>query len=446
MKSGVTLVLLLGFGALLVLIAVLGVGSIRRTNEMYNQVTLAQQAYEEADRALRDLPADLHLLGILARDYVLDPSPTAAPAYKEQLTVVRQRIERHLASLSLESAVEKEKGERLQRDIQAYVDSIDPILGWSAQEKVARSFEVFRRTLIPRRQAIVDLAGELSALNARNLAVERQASERSRDSLQRFARSLLIGCLGLGVVIAITSTRRILRAEAESRAEREKAIEAERQQHRLAMRVVQVQEEERKRIALELHDAVGQQASALAMELGRLESLSQTSRALFHEKIVEVKQMNADVIRALKDLAAGLRPAMLDQLGLGPALRSHAREFERRTGIAADVRLQGEFDAIADPHRTCIYRIVQEALNNCGRHSRARNVIISLYGSPEFVSLTVQDDGAGFDAARKSETGLGLIGIAERVRDLRGRLKITSRPGSGTLIEVELPVEEGVAA
>jgi signal transduction histidine kinase len=445
MKSGVTAVLLLGFGALLFLIGILGVGSIRRANEVYDQMTRAQRAYEEVDEALRDLPADLRLTDILVREYALDPSASAAGSYKEQLTKEQQRIERDVVRLGTLRSVKKEKVERLQKEIQAYADSLDPILNWSPQEKHARGFEAIWGTL-PMRHAVVDLAQELSALNAQNLAIQRRAVERGRDSLQRFVRNLLLACLGLGVAVAFTSTRRIVNSERASRAERERAQQAERQQHRLAMRVVQVQEDERKRIALELHDAVGQMASALGMELGRLENFSLSSRSEFHEKLAEVKQMNADVIRALKELATGLRPAMLDQLGLAPALRSHAREFERRTSVSTSIRLEGELDSIPEPHRTCIYRIVQEALSNCARHARASNVNISLQGAPESVSLTVQDDGVGFDVAKKSETGLGLIGIAERVRDLDGKLKIDSKPGNGTILEVELPMKESVTA
>jgi len=444
MKSGVTAALLLGFGALLLLIGILGLGTIRRANEVYDQMANAQLAYEEVEEALRNLPADLHLTGTLVRDYALDPSATAAPLYREQLTKEQQRIERDLTRLSMLSSVEKEKVERLQKELQAYADSLDPILRWSPQEKYAWR-ELIRGTL-PKRQAVVDLAQELRALNTQNLAIQRQAVERGRESLQRFVRNLILACLGLGLVVAFTSTRRIVHSERASRTERERAQQAEQQHHRLAMRVVQVQEDERKRIALELHDAVGQMASALGMELGRLDNLSQSSRPEFHEKIEEVKQMNADVIRALKDLATGLRPAMLDQLGLAPALRSHAREFERRTSISTSIRLEGELDSIPEPHRTCIYRIVQEALNNCGRHARAHNVTISLKGTPDSVRLTVQDDGVGFDAAKKSETGLGLIGIAERVSDLDGKLKIDSKPGNGTILEVELPVKESVTA
>jgi signal transduction histidine kinase len=152
--------------------------------------------------------------------------------------------------------------------------------------------------------------------------------------------------------------------------------------------------------------------------------------------------MNADVVSAIKDVATGLRPAMLDDLGLGPAIRAHAREVSRRTGVPVDVRLDGEVDRVPEPHRTHVFRIVQEALHNCARHARASHVIVSLYGRPNLVSVAVQDDGVGFDATRPTTTGLGLYGMKERVRDLRGRLNVTSTPGAGTLLEVELPLME----
>ncbi len=441
---GVGTALVLGFGALLLLIGVLGIGSMRWANDVYDQMNAAQLAYEEVEAALRDLPADLHLTGILVRDYALDPSPTSAALYKDQLVREQQRIERSLTRLSMLHPVQKEKVERLQREIQAYADSINPMLGWSAEEKYARSFELIRATL-PKRQQIVDLAQELSALNAQNLAIQREAVERGRDSLQRFVRNLSLACLALGIAVAAACARRIVRLERTSEVERLRAIEAERQQHRLATRVVQVQEDERKRISLELHDAVGQIASAVAMELGRLETMGRNCAPEFREKLAEAKRLNADVIRALKELATGLRPAMLDQLGLAPAIRSHARDFERRTGIATAIRLVGELDAIPEPQRTCVYRIVQEALHNCARHASARSAEISLRRSPDGgVVFSIRDDGVGFDARGQSETGLGLAGIAQRVRDLNGKWRIDSTPGKGTLVEVELPVKESV--
>lgn len=444
MRSGITAALLIGYGSLLLLIAILGLGAKRRTSEMHRQMNAAQVMYEETEQAIRDLPADIHLAGILVRDYVLDPSPAAAPNYKAELAKEQRAIEQHLNRLGMLRTGQKDKVDRLLQETQEYADSLDPMLNWSPEEKLARSYGFISRHLIPKRHAIVTLAQELSTLNAQNLAIEKAAQELSQAGLQAFIDRLVLVCLGLGVVVAVLSTWRVIKLEQKSIRERERAEEAEREQRRLAMRVVQAQEEERKRISLELHDAVGQMASAMGMELGWLEAAQKDSPEQFQAKLGEVKRMNTDVVRAIKDLATGLRPAMLDDLGLGPALRSHAREFSRRTGVPVDVRLDGDIDAVPEPHRTCVYRIVQEALNNCGRHANANHAILSLYGRADMVSVTIQDDGIGFDSSRSSKSGLGLVGIQERARDLGGAAKITSKPGSGTLLEVELPIKETV--
>ena len=444
MRSRTSAVLVLGFGSLLFLIGLLGFGTLRRVHEMHEEMNAARAAFDETERAIRDLPADIHLAGMLVRDYILDPSLTTAPHYKEQLAKEQENIEKHLARLGALASSEKEKVARLLGETQAYADSLDPMLNWSPQKKLSRSYGFIRENLIPRREAIVRLAQELGALNAQNIEAARQERDRRQASLERFVTNLLWTCLVLGFLVALLAAWLVMKLEQKNRAERERAEEAEREQRRLAARVVQAQEEERKRIALELHDAVGQQASALGMELGRLETTHLATPDLFHDALAEVKRMNTEVVRAIKDLASGLRPAMLDDLGLGPALRSHARGFSRRSGVPADVRIDGEIESVPEPQRTCIYRVVQEALNNCSRHAHAKHAIVTVYGGADRVTVTIQDDGVGFDPQGKPRSGLGLLGIRERARDLGGTAKITSRPGHGTLVEIELPVKEVV--
>jgi signal transduction histidine kinase len=432
----------IGFGTLLLLVALMGTGAIRRSGALYEQVTAAQRADLEIDAASRDLPADIHLSGILVRDYVLDPSSVAGPLYKEQLAKEQTKIEQNLARLDVLTGARTETIARLQRDTRAYVDSIQPMLDWSPEEKRALGFGFIRENLIRRRQSIVTLAAELRALNVQHMEAEARALASRHDAFQRFVGTLMWACLGLGAAVAVLSTWRVLVLERKNTLERARVEEAGREQRRLAARVVQAQEEERKRVALELHDAVGQMAYAVGMELRRLESTPPGSPEQFASTLADVKRMNADVVSAIKDVATGLRPAMLDDLGLGSAIRAHAREVSRRTGVPVDVRLDGDIDGVPEPHRTYLYRIVQEALHNCARHAHAKHVIVSLYGRANLVSLAVQDDGVGFDATRAPASGLGLYGMRERVRDLRGRLNVISTPGSGTLLEIELPLTE----
>jgi signal transduction histidine kinase len=366
----------------------------------------------------------------------------AGPFYKEQLGREQAAIEQHLVRLDVLTGPRKETIARLQGDARAYIDSIQPMLDWSPEEKRALGFGFIRQNLIRRRQSIVTLAADLRALNVEHMAEEGRALASSHAAFQRFVGTLMWACLGLGAAVAVLSTWRVIVLERKNAFERALVEEAGREQHRLAARVVQAQEEERKRVSLELHDAVGQMAYAVGMELGRLESTQTHPAEDFARTLAHVKRMNADVVSAIKDVATGLRPAMLDDLGLGPAIRAHAREVSRRTDVPVDVRLDGEVDRVPEPHRTHIFRIVQEALHNCARHARAKHVIVSLYGRPNLVSVAVQDDGVGFDTTRTPATGLGLYGMQERVRDLRGRLKVTSAPGGGTRLEIELPLPE----
>jgi signal transduction histidine kinase len=152
----------------------------------------------------------------------------------------------------------------------------------------------------------------------------------------------------------------------------------------------------------------------------------------------EVKGLAEQSLRTIRDMAAGLRPSLLDDLGLGPAIQRHAREFARHTGQRVTVEIEGDLEALPEPHRINVYRIVQEGLTNCARHARAASIRVHLCGSGEQVAVAVSDDGVGFDASVR--TGLGLIGIEERVRELGGSVAIQSRPGEGTKVQVVIPV------
>jgi signal transduction histidine kinase len=129
---------------------------------------------------------------------------------------------------------------------------------------------------------------------------------------------------------------------------------------------------------------------------------------------------------------------MLDDFGLVPALNWHAREMTKRTGLNVVLSADETADDLPDEHKTCIYRLVQEAINNAARHANARVVEVDLKREPERVRCRVRDDGVGFDT--RVVRGLGLLGMEERVRRLGGALAIDSQPGRGAAIMAELPV------
>ncbi|HXB67938.1 MAG TPA: response regulator [Candidatus Acidoferrales bacterium] len=204
----------------------------------------------------------------------------------------------------------------------------------------------------------------------------------------------------------------------------------------LSTRLLQAQEEERKSIARELHDHIGQGMAVLLIELHNLEAKlppEDSAQALL-KRIVELVRGHEAVVR---DMGLLLRPYMLDDLGLVPALKWQAREVSRRTGMTVTVDADEEFNLLSDDYRTCIYRVVQETLHNAARHARATHAHVTLRQDPGRVRLEIQDDGRGFDTRYKK--GMGMLGIQERARHLGGLCLFDSEPGRGARVLILLP-------
>jgi signal transduction histidine kinase len=151
-----------------------------------------------------------------------------------------------------------------------------------------------------------------------------------------------------------------------------------------------------------------------------------------------IKKLAEASVQVIRNMTLLLRPSMLDDFGLVPALEWQAREISKRTGLRVHVTAEETATELPDQLRTCIYRVVQEALHNCARHSHARTVKVVVKQEPAKIVLSVEDDGHGFDARRVR--GLGLVGMEERVTHLGGAFEIESGPGLGTRVAVELPI------
>jgi len=431
-------VLAIGFSILIVLIAFLGFGAIHQADALYRDMHAAQDAYVQTETFRRGIATDVYLADILLRDYLLDPSPQNAPHHRQQLLVIRESLQQRLDELS-KLVPENANSElsRLQNEVEAYWDSLDPIFDWTPQEKSERSWIFLARKVLPRREAVVSLAREMAKMNAENLDRERQRLQNSQDVLHQFLLQMMTVALILGTFVALLTTYRVLVLERRHDAQRKQIEETQNNLRRLSHRLVQAQERERTALSRELHDEVGQKMTALGMELRNLEKLRDSNPGAFEKRMEEVKQLNIDAMRAIRDLAMGLRPSMLDDLGLEAALEWQGREFSRHTGVPADVQVNSALDELPESQRTCIYRVVQEALTNCARHAKARSVVVSVSKERNGIVVLVQDDGIGFSPSLRG--GLGLLGIQERVQALDGKLDIASAVGKGTTVKVEIP-------
>jgi len=204
------------------------------------------------------------------------------------------------------------------------------------------------------------------------------------------------------------------------------------------------QEEERKQISRELHDSVGQLLTANGLQLRALKA----SRILpegMRSDLEDVCRLNAEALRQVRDLAMGLRPALLDDVSLISALEWQARQFSRQTGLSTVVEASGDTLELSEDNRVCIYRCVQEALTNCAKHAQAKNVRIGVSVSSTTANLIIEDDGVGLDAKANSK-GLGLLGMRERLAEVRGSLSIARRIQGGTALTLQIPVIGDVLA
>jgi signal transduction histidine kinase len=262
--------------------------------------------------------------------------------------------------------------------------------------------------------------------------------------LLRFQTRLLgtlFAALVLGFGMAFFSTRKILGLEGQARLRYEEVADARGQLKDLSARLVQAQEAERRAISRELHDEVGQSLSAVLIELRNLSvGLKVRSEEQSRIHVETVKGLVENTVRVVRNMALLLRPSMLDDLGLIPALKWQARESSKRMSMDVSVATELDSDHLPDEYKTCIYRVVQEALHNCARHSLATTVRIRVEQKGDRLTLVIQDDGQGFDVQQMK--GLGLLGIQERVTRLGGKSTVHSKPGGGTILSVELPFTE----
>jgi len=209
----------------------------------------------------------------------------------------------------------------------------------------------------------------------------------------------------------------------------------------LSARLVFLQEEERRRIARELHDDLGQLLVALRLELNRVSAGDESAQLQLRERLGRAMMVLDETVKAVRNLSRELRPAVLDDIGLAAALDSQLGEFHERTGIDCELDLGGEGDVPIEPERaTALFRIIQEAMTNVAQHAGAKHVVIRFDRAEDSVALTIEDDGRGIsDEQRQDPRSLGLIGMRERARNWGGSVEITGRPGRGTRIRVLIP-------
>jgi signal transduction histidine kinase len=433
----------LALGALLLLIGAAVLESSRRAQDIFARLDNVNRRYHEVESLLRRLRSDVNMSGIYVRDYLLDPVGELADHYRQEIATFRRNNMATFIELRGRVQGQPETDQRLgtlRTQLEQYWETLTPLLAWTPSEKSTRGPSFLREEVIPRRVAALNIATEIEQLNNSTMAAQRIEVQEQQARLRSDLAKLLALSLLLGTVVALTTVIRLRRLEKRSDEQRHAAEDAERQMRQLSQQLVATQEAERTNLSRELHDHVGQVLTALRMELGSIDRLRNGDDERVARAIAECRTLVDSMVRTVRDLALGLRPSMLDDFGLQPALEWHVRDFTRRYGLPVHLNVSGDLSLLPDRHRTCIYRVVQEALTNCVRHAAASCIRVTVTGHGDSLDVTVVDDGIGFDVERR-KTGLGLRGIEERARELGGHVEIRSVKGAGTSLLIRLPLD-----
>jgi signal transduction histidine kinase len=431
--------LLAGFGGLLAITAlggIYGLGALQRIRRNDNRI---RSQFLAKNHALNDIRSQLYLSGTYVRDYLLEPEPGRAEVYRASLQEVQRQMDSALESFRRQLEPDQTPYySELSAGLSHYWQVLAPIFTWDTDQRRRGGYIFLRDEVFPRRAAMLEIADRIAFINEQQLNAGNQRVDHLLSEFQDRLAMILLATLLLGSGMAIFSTWKILRLEAQAHARYQEVVEAQKNLGELSARLVHAQENERRALSRELHDEVGQALSAVLVELRNLsaESAIQTDEKS-RQHVDTVKNLAENSVRVVRNMALLLRPSMLDDLGLVPALQWQAREVSKRTSMDVSVATELEPENLSDEYKTCIYRVVQEALHNCSRHARATKVRIRVEQEPNRLLLSIQDDGQGFDV--RQTKGLGLLGIEERVERLGGKCEIHSAPGSGTIVAIELP-------
>jgi signal transduction histidine kinase len=418
MRTGWRRLLLCTLGGLLLLTAAAGGAGLAVFSRIRAGEAALRARYRERSGRLERVRAAVYLSATLARDYFADPAGENAPALLARLARLeaasREDLDRYGAR---DAAAATLRGEFI-----AYWRVLGLMTDMARRQPSAGVDAYFRAQLAGRRETMERIAdGVGEALERERREAEAELARMYGDFGRILTAGLVLTVL-LGAAVATLTARRLLRLQAEARA--------------LSAQVVAAQERERRAIARELHDEVGQALTGLLLDVGAAAALAGEGAA---KARLEAAAATAErTVEEVRRIALSLRPSMLDDLGLVAALEWQAREVGARSGLAVKVEAEEAAGDLPDEHRTCIYRVAQEALQNCVRHARAKQVRVALRREGATVRLRVEDDGRGFAAGRTR--GLGLLGMEERVAQLGGRLRVASEPGRGATVVAELPV------
>lgn len=396
----------LAFAALLAILLGTGWSALRTLSEMHAREENARRNFLSRTEPIVVVRSKLTVYGNLAQDL-------AAPDGVSFTTRANDIFQQIQTELELYPRLRKPDEQQLIGNLQKLIADEDRSKAIAAAEEIV-SWNT----------------GQLRLANAELLT--------DFNFLRGRMKQLLVILLGCALAIAIGSLAMITIQQREIHTRYAELSRNHEVQAQLSSRLMEAQEGERLTISRELHDEVGQSLGALLVDLGSLASAVPSGDERVQEAIRKIRSSAESSVNSVRNIALLLRPSMLDDLGLVAAIEWQAREVSRRSEVEVEVDAPEIPGDLRDDVKICLYRLVQEALNNVAKHSGARHAWVTLRQDQRQIALTIRDDGKGFDPERSR--GLGILGMKERLRLLHGLLTIESAPGTGTSIAASVPL------
>ena len=428
--------LVLGFGATFGLWLFAGYYFTQRIADVQREAIAINRRYMEAQELLARVRTEVLLGSLSVRDTLLEPEIDTVAASRLQVEQTYAGIDTTLKQYVpiLDSAAERARVESLRREIAGFRDTLLNVLAMDPHQLRSQARYLLRQ-MMPRRASVMEISDDFQKLNRGAFVQQQQATAQVYAATQDRVWQMLTFALAASVGIALFATLFVTRLGRDLQRQRQMQLATTEDLQRLSTKLVTVQEEERRKIARDLHDEVGQLLMAMKVELALEDRRVQAGGSA---RLTSARAIADTVLNTVRDLSRLLHPALLDDLGLPAALDSYLAEFGKRHGIGIEFRHDGMNERLSPVIETAVYRIVQEALTNVVKHAQATLASVYIRHDGHLLQVNVKDNGIGFDPAT-AHRGLGLIGIRERVTHLHGEVHFDSSPGVGTRVTVTLP-------
>jgi signal transduction histidine kinase len=436
--------LLLSFGLTFGVWLFAGYHFTRRIGEVEQRAAAINSRYTRGQELLGTVRAQVLLGSVYVRDALLDPDPTTTADYRRRLEETYQAVDQALDEYQpvVAAPADREHIMQLRRVTAEFRATMLEVLAGDSGRWPPNARILLRTKIVPKREVVIRVSEEVQALNRRAFVQQQKAIADIYGLTQRQLWQRLGVALAASFGIALLATIYATRLERGIRQQRLQDARNADQLQRLSAKLITAQEEERRSIARELHDEVGQVLTTIKVELAVAQRTIEASGGGGHV-LNDARTITDGALATVRDLSHLLHPSLLDDLGLAPAVEWYLRGFGKRHQLRAEVLQDRMDERLAADVEASAFRIVQEALTNIAKHARATTCRVYLQRLQHTVLITIEDDGVGFDVKEIDRTGarggLGLVGMRERAAQLRGTIRVESVPGKGTRITAELP-------